>query len=52
MSRRNFASYVDIDLFDSIFNVLKTFYCRGFNNFGIPTNFLGNRKLKELLENY
>ena len=52
MCRRNVASYVDIDLFDSIFNVLKTFYYRSFKNFCIATNFLGNKKLTKLLENY
>ena len=44
-SRENVGSYVDIDLFDSIFKVLKTFYCQGFKNFSIPKNFLGKKHL-------
>ena len=42
-SGENVGSYVDIDLFDSIFKVLETFYCQGFKKFSIPKNFLGKK---------
>ena len=51
-SRDNVGSSVDIDLFDSIFKARKRFYCRGFKNFCVAKNFLGNKKLTKLLENY